>query len=695
MEQEHTLRLLVIEESRNDAEALANVLRNAGQASRLSYAEDLEDLQACLDKQRPDLLLCAMSLESLSLQDTVQELENRELRIPLIAIGESGDEADIIEAMRLGANDLCSYDQPEHLQLVVKRELSQLKTSKNAQNYETKFRESEKRARMLMESSRDAIAYVHEGMHIFANGSYLEMFGFDDLEEIEGTPILDMVAPDDHTEFKDFLRNLGKGDQEELSLETHGMLPDGKIFDAIMEFDSASIDGEPCTQIIIRSQAANNKELEQKLKFLSKQDVLTGLFNRQYFIEELELSVTDAISGSEDAAVVYLLMDNFKDIKDNIGLGVADMVISDIADLLREHTEPDDVVARFGDHSFTILRKSCDADGIQVLGDKLRQAVEDHIADVDDQSVTTTCSIGMSIIAESTPTAHEVISRADLACEVARSSGGNQCHLHNPVVDEKIGKERDQQMHSLIKESLEKEQLRLLYQPIASLQGDPSEKYEVLLRMLNEDNEYILPSQFLPIAEQTGQMAEIDRWVIRRAIETLAEHRAEGVDTQFFIKISALTLQDGELVGFIHSCMKESRIPGDALIFEIAEKAASQQLKHAKTFVKTLQELHCKTALEHFGAGPNSFQLLKHLPVDYLKIDGSFIHNLASDNDNQAMVKSILDTANSMNKQCIAEYVQDAHSLAVLWQSGIHFIQGNFLQEPSEALDYDFSGELA
>jgi diguanylate cyclase (GGDEF)-like protein len=423
--------------------------------------------------------------------------------------------------------------------------------------------------------------------------------------------------------------------------------------------------------------------------------VLTGLFNRQYFIEELELAVTNAVSGTEDAAIVYMLMDNFKDIKDNLGLGVADMVISDIADLLRENTEPDDVVARFGDHSFTILRKGCDATSIQALGDKLRKVVEDHIADIEEQSVTTTCSIGMSIIAESTPTAHEVISRADLACEVARSSGGNQCHLHNPVVDEKIGKERDQQMHSLIKESLEKEQLVLLYQPIASLQGDPSEKYEVLLRMLNEENEYILPSQFLPIAEQTGQMAEIDRWVVKRAIDALAEHRAKGVDTQFFIKISGPTLQDADLIAYIQTCIKEARLPGDALIFEIAEKTASQQLKHAKIFVKTLQELHCKTALEHFGAGPNSFQLLKHLPVNYLKIDGSFIHNLASDNDNQAMVKSILDTASSMNKQCIAEYVQDAHSLAVLWQSGIHYIQGNFLQEPSEALDYDFSGELA
>jgi diguanylate cyclase (GGDEF)-like protein/PAS domain S-box-containing protein len=695
MDKEHTLRLLVIEESRNDAEALANVLRNAGQASRLTFAEDLEDIAAALEQQLPDLVLCAMGLESAPLTEVAAELERRQAAIPLIAIAESADEPDVIEAMRQGATDLCSYDQPEHLQLVVKREIRQIRTGQSAQNYELKFHESEKRARTLMESSRDAIAYVHEGMHIFANSSYLEMFGFDDLEEIEGTPILDMVAPEDHVEFKEFLRSYCKNGEQEGKLETHGLLPDGKKFDAEMEFTTASIDGEPCTQIIIRSQAGSSAELEQKLKYLSKQDVLTGLFNRQYFIEELELAVTDALSGSNSAAVIYLLMDNFKDIKDNLGIGAADIVISDIANLMRDQTEESDIVARFGDHSFTVLRRDCGAEEIQALGEKLRQVVEEHIADFEDQSVTTTCSIGMSVVAESTPSAHEVISRADLACEVARSSGGNRIHLHNPVVDEKIGKERDQQMHALIKEALERDQFQLLYQPIVSLQGDEGGKYEVLLRMLNDEGEHILPTQFLPIADQTGQIAEIDRWVIQNAIRTLAEHRAQGAETQFFIKISAATLLHEELVPYIHNCMKVTRLRGDALTFEIAEKDAAQHLKHAKAFVKTLKELHCKTALEHFGAGPNSFQLLKHLPVDYLKIDGSFIHNLASDTDNQAMVKSILDTANSMNRQCIAEYVQDAHSLAVLWQSGIQFIQGNFLQEPSEALDYDFSSEIA
>lgn len=695
MDNEHTLQLFIIEESRNDAEALANVLRNAGQASRPTFAEDLEDISAALDQQLPELMLCAMGLESVSLADVATLLKQRNLSVPLIAIAESADERDVVEAMQQGATDLCSYDQPEHLQLVVKREMSQIKTGQSAQNYELKFRESEKRARMLMESSHDAIAYVHEGMHIFANSAYLEMFGFGELEEIEGTPILDMVALEDHAEFKDFLRNYSKDGEQEGNLETHGLLPDGKKFDAEMEFAPASIDGEPCTQIIIRNQAGSSAELEKKLKYLSKQDVLTGLFNRQYFIEELELAVTDALSGSSSAAVLYVVMDNFKQIKDNLGIGAADMVISDIGNLLHDQAEENDIVARFGDHSFAVLRRDCDSEAIQALGENLRHVVEEHIADVQDQSVTTTCSIGMSIVAESTPSAHEVISRADLACEVARSSGGNKVHLHNPVVDEKIGKERDQQMHALIKDALDRDQFQLLYQPIVSLQGDAGGKYEVLLRMLNDEGEYILPTQFLPIAEQTGQITEIDRWVIQNAIRTLTKHRAQGADTQFFIKISAATLLHGELLQYIGNCMKVTRLPGDALTFEIAEKHAAQHLKHAKAFVKTLRELHCKTALEHFGAGPNSFQLLKHLPVDFLKIDGSFIHNLASDTDNQALVRSILATAKSMNRQCIAEYVQDAHSLAVLWQSGIQFIQGNFLQEPSETLDYDFSSEIA
>ena len=694
MDKEKTLRLIIIEESRNDAEALANILRNAGHAVRHTPVEDPEDLEAALAAQPPDLILCAQGLEALPLDDVITHLAQHKLDIPVIAVGGSATEAEITAALRQGAADLATYDQPERLQLIVDREVRNQKLCASARRFEASFRESEKRARGLMDSSRDAITYIHEGMHIYANRSYLEMFGFDELEEIEGTPILDMVSQDDHAMFKDFLRTYGKDEQCEEQLELRGLLPDGTVFKAHMEFSRATIEGEPCTQIIIRNQS-DSKELEQKLKYLSKQDMLTGLYNRQYFMEELELAVTNARAGSGNSATLYLLLDNFRDIKENVGIGKADLVLREVANLLREQCQPEDVLARFGDHSFTIIRKNADSDAALAFAEHVRQAVEDHIAEVEDQSVTTTTSIGLSLITESAPTAQQVLAQADLACEVARSGGGNRAHLHNPVADEQRGKQREQEWTEIIGQAIDKGAFQLVYQPIVSLQGNHQEKYEVFVRMLGEAGQAILPGQFLASAEQSGQIMAIDHWVIRKAIEVLAKRRKDGIETQFFVKLSGQTLGDPELAIQINDLLRAQGLAANSLVFEIAEQTAQQYLKNAKAFIKAMQQIRCHTALEHFGSGPNSFQLLKHLPVDYLKIDGSFIHNLATEEDNQAMVKSIVEMALSMNKQCIAEFVQDAHSLAVLWQSGVHYIQGYFLQEPDTSLSYDFSDEVA
>jgi EAL domain-containing protein (putative c-di-GMP-specific phosphodiesterase class I) len=263
------------------------------------------------------------------------------------------------------------------------------------------------------------------------------------------------------------------------------------------------------------------------------------------------------------------------------------------------------------------------------------------------------------------------------------------------VADEQMGRKREQQWNKSIQQAIETGGFNLVYQPIVSLQGDHKEKYEVFVRMLGEAGEAILPGQFLASAEQSGQIVEIDRWVIRKAIEVLAKRRKDGIETQFFVKLSGQTLSNPELAIWINELLKTHSLAANSLVFEIAEQAAQQNLKNAKSFIKAMQQINCTTALEHFGSGPNSFQLLKHLPVNYLKIDGSFIHNLASEPDNQAVVKSIVEMAHSMDKQCIAEFVQDAHSLAVLWQSGVHYIQGYFLQEPDTSLSYDFSDDVA
>ena len=688
--EQQILRLVIVEETQNDAEAIVNVLRSAGQAVRFMYAKDQGELEQALDQQLPDLILCSHGLDALSLEQLIALLRERMLCIPVVAIGDSADEPRVVEALRTGVTDLVSFDSPEHLQLVVAREQRNLEMQRDLHFFRTGHKESERRCRALLDSSRDAIAYVHDGMHIYANQSYLEMFGFENLDEIEGTPIMDMVAGEDHGAFKDFLRTYGKESSTADDLDVRCVSAKGN-FKAKMEFAPATIDGEPCTQIIIRDQAVGNQELEQQLKYLSKQDVLTGLFNRQYFMEELELSAGDARAGSSNSCVLYILLDNFKAVKESVGLGASDLVVSDIASLIKAKGGAQGLAARFGDSSFTVLLKNQPADAAQSLADQLRHAVEEHIIEIEGRTLTITVSIGISLITENSPEAQEILSRADLACEVARSSGGNRVHLHNPVADEQVGREREQQWSHLIREALTEDRFHLVYQPIVSLQGDCGEKYEVLLRMRDSEGEDIRPAQFLPVAAQTGQVAEIDRWVLRKAIEVLAERRRGGADTMFFIKLSGGTFDDHDLPLWISQQLKTARLASDAIVFEIAEADASQYLKSAKAFVTAMSSLHCKTSIEHFGSSPNSFQLLKHLPVDYLKIDGKFIHNLMSDTDNQAVVKSIVEMACSMNKQCIAEFVEDASSLTVLFQYGVHYIQGYFLAEPAEGLNYDFS----
>jgi len=688
-----TLHLIIIEESRNDAEALANTLRNAGQVVRYQFVQTPEEFEAALDQQVPDLVLCSDGVEALDLPTVSDELSHCSRKIPIIYAGSEANEATVVEALRLGATDMVSYDMPDHLRLVVEREMHNVGLRRKVHQYETGYQESERRCRALLDSSRDCIAYIHDGMHIYANRSYLETFGFDDMEEIKGTPIMDMVDSGDHAGFKEFIRTYGRNDAGDNKLEVNCISATGS-FKALMEFAPASIDGEPCTQLVIRDQSNADPELQEKLKYLSKQDLVTGLFNRQYFMEELELAVSAANTGSGNSFMLYIQLDNFKTIKETVGLAASDLVIKDVADLLQDKMVSG-IASRFGDNSFAVLVKDGDINAAQALAEALRHAIEEHIVDIEGRSITVTASIGISLITDTASSAEDTLSQADLACEVARSAGGNRVHLHNPVTDEQLSRERDEQWRRQIEAALENDRFHLVYQPIVSLAGNEQELYEVLVRMRNEEGEDIPPGQFIPVALQTGLMGQIDRWVIGHALTKLAEHRRNEHDTRFFIKLSSQSLEDEELPLWINEQLKNERLQSDAIVLEIAEKNASEYLKQSKALVKALAALKCKTSLEHFGGMANSFQLLKHLPVDYLKIDGSFIHNLMANEDNQAMVKSIVELTQSLNKQCIAEFVEDASSLTMLFQFGVDFIQGYFLQAPHDELDYDFSEESA
>jgi diguanylate cyclase (GGDEF)-like protein len=692
------LRLLIVEESENDAESLANILRKAGHSIRFDYVRETGALESTLDAQLPDIVLCGNGEDVISMETVQGTLAQRQLSIPVFAIVEDAPEAVTVAAMKSGITAVVSYDQPEHLQLEVAREITMLQLQHRVGALDAAFTDCEKRCHTLIEDSSDAVAYIHEGMHCFANRSYMKLFGIENHEAVEGIPILDMISTAQRDTFKNFLHSFQSGNTEDntedntLSIGCVGH--DRTDFDSTMEFTRASMDGEPCTQIIIRTSNTGNGELEEIIETMTRQDSLTGLFNRQYFMNLLEGNINTRDESEDVRALVYITLDGFKKIREENGIAASDIVLCDIARLLEQQCSSKDIVARFGDFSYTILYHASSNEKIQATGEKLLHDISGHMSRVDGDHITMTCSIGICAINEHSKDAQKILTHADTACEVARSAGGNRIHTHSAVVDEQMTGDREKEWDKVIRKTIDEERFYLAYQPIVSLAGDSSKRYEVLLRIVDEEGHSILPGEFLAIAEKAGFSSEIDYWVLDAAFRKLTELRENDDETTIFIKLSRAALADINLPGWIRGKLGEYQLASSSIVFEIQEIDAANDLNSAISFTSAMKELQCKVALEHYSANTQP-QLLKHVPVDILKIDRKLIEGLAENKDYQSRVKELVTLAHENGRQCIAVCVENPASLAILWQYGLDMIQGNFIQEPDRELAYNFEDEIA
>jgi diguanylate cyclase (GGDEF)-like protein/PAS domain S-box-containing protein len=689
---ENILRLLIVEDSSNDAEAIINIVRRAGYGVRLERVHNRETMQTALKGQVLDVILCASNLAEFSVQQALALLKKADKDISFIVLADTSPGPLTVEFLNAGARDVVSKDQIDLLQLVIVREFKALEERREHRHCLKALRETEKRCRSLIDSSRDAIAYVHDGMHTYANAIYLRMFGYPSADELEGTPIMDMVAPADHARFKEFLRTYIVDEETTKELEVNGLHTDKSIFSAMMKFSPASIDGETCTQIIIQDLSPN-QEFEDKIKTLSQHDLLTGLYNRQYFLAELESAVASAAAGSGNSVLLYIQMDDFYSIQEAVGVAVSDLVLRDIAALLRTLTDESNTLAYFSNDVFTVVMRDKDVEYAQQVAENIRNAMENSFYDAAGQSVTTTCRITIGLIADYLLSSKAFLSEINKTSRAFRSIGANKVHLYSPDADVRSAKAKLQEQVVQIHTALSNDQFRLLYQPIANLHGLSGEMYQVLARMLDENGNEIESSKFLHAAEHVGLAAAIDRWIITHAVEILAAKRRAGSPMTFFIKLFENTLKDESLLKWLSELIKTERLEADSLVFEVSERVVMSNLKEARAFIKGLNELHGRFCLSHFGGNSNSLLQLKNLPtgIHYLKIDASFQINLSTQIENQTAVKSINETARSLGILTIAEGVEDAGSLSLLWQFGVNYIQGYYLQKPSETLDFDFS----
>ena len=689
MSNEKLLRVLTIFDSSEEAEVLINTLRKAAYIVRDIRVEDDEDMETAIEDNPLDIILAKQTTPIFNAKQAVTLLVKSGRDIPLVVITPKNQEATAVDILNMGARDVVASDQADRLRFIVQRELTDLQNRRSLRRNEKLLHETEKRTRNLIDSSRDAIAYVHDGAHIYANNAYLKMFGYADLEDIEGMPILDMVSSDEHAKLKEFLRGYAKGQITEDTLDVVGQHTEGKTFNITMEFSNASMEGESCSQIIIRDQA-QSKELEKQLNVLSKQDLLTGLYNHTYFIEQADKIISRAVDGEAKGALLYIMLDKYDDIKNSVGISGRDHVLIDVANLLKEKVSNLGLLARFEGAVFTLLLNNADQAQAEKLANGICKLIHNHISEINQISVNTTSSIGVTYINETTSNLQDCLSRAEKGALAAEKSGGNQFNTFNPAIEDLAEKEKHAIWATKIKTALKENKFHLLYQPVVSLRGEPGAHYEVLVRMTDDDGKEVLPGEFLPAAEEMGLINFVDRWIIAHVFMLLAERMKHNTPTRFFIKLSAGSLTDLEFLPWVTERMKSLRLDADSLVFTLNESTALNYLKQAKATLQGLRSINCRVGLENFGTEQNTFQSLKHLDVNYLKIDSSLALNLKDSIENQEKLKEIAEEANEKGIMAIAAFVEDANSMALLWQSSVAFIQGHFLQQPDSELKYDF-----
>ena len=441
-------------------------------------------------------------------------------------------------------------------------------------------------------------------------------------------------------------------------------------------------DGEVELLSFIARDQSERKRFDDHLSFLADHDPLTSLYTRKRFVEELGREIARSHRSGAAGAVVLVDLDDFKYVNDTQGHRNGDRLLTSLAHVLRQTVRANDLLARLDGDEFAVLVTETQPSKVDFVVERLLKAVRNHFVHVGEQPIGVTASAGIAFFPEQGASAEEILARADQALDRAKRQGRDQFAMFKP--DEKWQARVDSRLsgEKLIREALARGRFVLHAQPILDLRTNEVVQYELLIRMLDEQNQLIPPASFLYTAERFGLIRSIDRWVVRQAIRLITHQRTLGNYVRLSVNLSGKSVGDLELTTLIEKEIAEGGVEPGQLTFEITETTAITDTERSKIFAIALKQIGCRLALDDFGVGSNSMNQLKHLPVDYLKIDGSFIRDLPSNKVDQHLVRAMVEVARALKKRTVAEFVSSAEILKVVRDSGVDFAQGFFIGKP-------------
>ena len=719
-------------------------IRYRGHAVRPKQAGNARDLERLLQSHRFDAVVLIDGDMDIGLEELTEALHRAGRQTPIVMLTDRAQELRL-SAVEGGAFAVVDTENHDVAAAMTLKAVEYLNKGREINHLRTLLQEADRRYLLMLDSSRYPIACFHEGVATYANDTWRNCFEMELSESLDRLTLQDLVVPDQHEDLAHILRIRQNQPEnvetcETLTLRTRR----GQTFDADLLLTGAVIGGQPCTVVHLsfaggepalqelngpamkplghdrspgppsgsegkatprmdtgaaRARPSEGTRPDAPGKPADKAQVsrppdeprVDPAQQQREFLRAVERTLADTAQSELPLGLVVCALDTR-----GVQPGDSpDVLGSALQRTLAKGLPRSATVSVLEKGHCGILLSDTNRAAVEAQLDTLVKQVQGQAIPLDDGgTITGSLACGAVLADDTESSAQELLDRCHQALAEARASGGGCYRFRMPPGMQQSDPEADMIWKTRVEEALQKNGLKLLYQPIVSLQGDDAPRYDVLVRLEAEGGETYEPNEFLPAAERSGVAAPLDRWIIQHAVVALSEQRQRDPRTTFFVRLSRGSLDAQAVVTWLQEFLEHSQVPAGNLVVEFKEATILTQLDSAGATARSLKALGVGLCIGDFGNGLDPFKILGQVDAGYIKLDGGYISRLAHDHSAQDSVRQLTETAHASDRQVIVPMVEDADTLTVLFSVQVNLVQGYFVQPPAEQLDFDFASGL-